>query len=73
MEICRVDHFAQLYAAKLGISEKALKRVMWGDFYFDAKAKRALKGSAVKGRPLKLFFVQFVLDNLWAVYNAVYK
>ncbi|KAJ3417616.1 Cytoplasmic GTPase/eEF2-like protein (ribosomal biogenesis) [Chytridiales sp. JEL 0842] len=69
----RIDHFAQLYASKLGISEKALKKVMWGDFYFDPKTKRALKASGVKGRPLKLFFVQFILDNLWAVYNAVYN
>ncbi|KAI0300247.1 P-loop containing nucleoside triphosphate hydrolase protein [Russula brevipes] len=49
----RVGKFAQIFAAKLGIKEAKFKRVLWGDFYLDPKAKR------------------FVLENIWAVYDAV--
>ena len=34
----RTSKFAQLYAAKLGVKEAKLKRVLWGDFYVDPKA-----------------------------------
>jgi ribosome assembly protein 1 len=67
--------FAQLYAAKLGIQEQKLRRVLWGDFYLDPKTKRvvgrkkAFEGG--KGRSLKPLFVQFVLDNIWKVYETV--
>lgn len=67
----RTQQFAQIYAAKLGIKEDLLNRVLWGDFYLDPKTKRVVGSKGLKGRPLKPLFVQFVLENLWAVYNAV--
>ncbi|KAI8616877.1 P-loop containing nucleoside triphosphate hydrolase protein [Chytriomyces sp. MP71] len=67
----RIDHFARIYASKLGVKEASLKRVLWGDFYLDPKTKRAIEPKALKGRALKPFFVQFILDNIWAVYDAV--
>lgn len=42
---------------------------MWGDFYLNSKNKRILKGAQAKAK--KPLFVQFVLDNLWAVYDAI--
>ncbi|EIW81293.1 P-loop containing nucleoside triphosphate hydrolase protein [Coniophora puteana RWD-64-598 SS2] len=67
----RVGKFAQLYSAKLGFKEATLRRVLWGDFYLDPKTKRVVSYKHLRGRALKPLFVQFVLENLWAVYDAV--
>ncbi|KAF8635904.1 hypothetical protein AX15_000083 [Amanita polypyramis BW_CC] len=67
----RVLKFAQLYAAKMGMKEANLRRVLWGDFYLDPKTKKVISYKHLRGRALKPLFVQFVLDNIWAVYDAV--
>lgn len=67
----RVGHFAQLYARKLGVNESKLRRVLWGDFYLDPKTKRVISHKNLKGRNLKPLFVQFVLENIWAIYENV--
>lgn len=69
----RLGRFAQLYAAKLGIQENKLRRVLWGDWYLDPKTKRVLgrKKAMETGKTLKPLFVQFVLDNIWRVYETV--
>lgn len=67
----RVGKFAQLYAQKLGIKEANLKRVLWGDYYLDPKTKKVISYKHLRGRTLKPLFVQFVLENVWAVYDAV--
>jgi len=67
----RVGKFAQLYANKLGIKESNLRKVLWGDFYLDPKTKRVISYKHLKGRNLKPLFVQFVLENIWAVYENV--
>lgn len=67
----RVGKFAQLYAQKLGVKEANLRRVLWGDFYLDPKTKRVISQKQLKGRNLKPLFVQFVLENIWAVYENV--
>lgn len=67
----RVGKFAQLYAQKLGMRESNLRRVLWGDFYLDPKSKRVISYKHLRGRSLKPLFVQFVLENIWAVYDAV--
>lgn len=67
----RVGKFAQLYAAKLGIKEANLRKVLWGDFFLDPKTKRVINHKQLRGRSLKPLFVQFVLENIWAVYDGV--
>jgi ribosome assembly protein 1 len=67
----RVGKFAQLFAAKLGIREDNFRRVLWGDYYLDPKTKRVISHKHLKGRALKPLFAQFVLENIWAVYDAV--
>lgn len=67
----RIGKFAQLYAKKLGIKEGNLRKVLWGDFYLDPKTKRVVGQKQLKGRNLKPLFVQFILDNIWAVYENV--
>lgn len=67
----RVGKFSQLYAQKLGIKEANLRRVLWGDYFLDPKTKRVISYKHLRGRALKPLFVQFVLENIWAVYDAV--
>lgn len=67
----RLGKFAQIYATKLGMKEATLRRVLWGDYYLDPKTKRVIGYKHLKGRSLKPLFVQFVLDNIWAVYDGV--
>ncbi|KAL4251899.1 Translation elongation factor 2 [Abortiporus biennis] len=67
----RVGKFAHLYAVKLGMKEANLRTVLWGDFYIDPKTKRVISHKHLRGRSLKPLFVQFVLENIWAVYDAV--
>lgn len=67
----RVGKFAQFYAKKLNIKEANLRRVLWGDYFLDPKTKRVISYKHLRGRALKPLFVQFVLDNIWAIYDAV--
>lgn len=67
----RVGKFAQMYSAKLGFKESNLRRVLWGDFFLDPKTKKVISYKHLRGRSLKPLFVSIVLDNLWAVYDAV--
>lgn len=67
----RVQQFASLYAKKLGFKESVLQKCLWGEYYFDHKAKRVILPKHLKGRNLKPMFVQFVLENIWAVYGSV--
>lgn len=65
-----VRQFASLYEKKLGIKRSILEKVLWGDFYLEPKTRRILGSKHLKGRALKPMFVQLVLDNIWAVYEA---
>lgn len=65
-----VRQFASLYEKKLGLKRSVLEKVLWGDFYLEPKTKRVLGSKHLKGRVLKPMFVQLVLDNIWAVYEA---
>ncbi|KAK8864214.1 hypothetical protein IAR55_001460 [Kwoniella newhampshirensis] len=67
----RLGKFARLYAEKLKIKEGNLRRVLWGDWYLDPKTKRVVGRKKLAGRNLKPLFVQFVLENIWRVYNTV--
>ncbi|KAH8708373.1 P-loop containing nucleoside triphosphate hydrolase protein [Phaeosphaeriaceae sp. PMI808] len=65
-----VRQFASLYERKLGIKRSVLEKVLWGDYYLDPKTKRVLGSKHLKGRHLKPMFVQLVLENIWAIYEA---
>lgn len=64
-----IGQFAELLSKKLGMSETGLRKTLWGDYYINTKTKRVMKGAQSKGK--KPLFVQFVLENLWSVYDAV--
>nr|XP_043613747.1 elongation factor-like GTPase 1 [Erigeron canadensis] len=67
-----ICEFAEFYASKLGASSASLQKALWGPRYFIPKTKMIVgkKGLAAgsKARPM---FVQFVLEPLWQVYEAV--
>ncbi|KXX74191.1 Ribosome assembly protein 1 [Madurella mycetomatis] len=65
-----VRQFAGLYEKKLGIKRSILEKVLWGNFYLDPKTRKVLGPKHLKGRPLKPIFVQLVLEQIWAVYQA---
>jgi elongation factor 2 len=57
-----ITHFAKVYSSKFGIDRDKMMRKLWGDNYFDAKAK---KWKNVKesddGKELKRAFVEFIM------------
>lgn len=65
----RVKDFAKIYAEKLKVNEKVLNKTLWGDYYLNSKSKRIMKGAQAKAK--KPLFVQFVLDNLWEIYDVI--
>jgi ribosome assembly protein 1 len=67
----RTNQFARLYANKLGVKESILERFIWGKYFVDPKTKKIIGSKSLKGRNLKPLFVQFVLENIWAIYDAV--
>ena len=76
-----------MFCKKLSINKDLLNKTLWGDFFLNSKTKRIHKGAYVSGcvclwcslnhvrllqaRGKKPLFVQFVLENLWSVYDAV--
>jgi len=64
-----IDTFAQIFSSKLGFSESVLRKTLWGDYFINMKAKKIMGGASAKAK--KPLFVQLVLDNIWAVYEAV--
>lgn len=60
--------FAQILSKKLGWKKGILEKVLWGEFYFNAKTKKIhMKPPTPDSKPL---FVQMVLENLWKVYET---
>ncbi|KAJ2905767.1 Cytoplasmic GTPase/eEF2-like protein (ribosomal biogenesis) [Zalerion maritima] len=62
--------FASMYEKKLGMKRSVLEKVLWGNFYLDPKTKKVIGPKHLRGRPLKPIFVQLVLEQIWAVYQA---
>ena len=65
-----IGNFAEMYASKLGIKADILRKTLWGDYFLHSKSKRIFKGAQAKAK--KPLFVQFILENIWAVYDAVF-
>ena len=67
-----VDDFARMHSARLGLSVPLLRRALWGPWYYKAKAKQVVTGTAAadaaKGRCMA---VSMMLENVWAVYGAL--
>lgn len=64
-----MSDFARIYAERLEISQKDLEQLLWGDFYYNSKKKCAVPGAQEKAK--KPMFVQFVLENIWSLYDII--
>jgi len=64
------EAFAGMFEKRLGVKKETLTKFLWGDFYLDPKTKRVLGAKHLKGRNLRPMFVEFILNNIWAVYDS---
>ena len=66
-----VERFVGLYSAKLDMKAEALRQTLWGDYFFESRNRRVLSKRAASKLSLeKPMFAQFVLDPIWAIYDA---
>lgn len=42
-----IQQFASIYSEKMGVDAELLLKSLWGDFYFNTKAKKIVKGAQV--------------------------
>ena len=63
-----LDTFARVYAEKLGVKSELLVQKLWGDHFYDHRAKLWRSEPAdPDGRPLTRGFVEFILDPILQV------
>eukprot|EP00750_Incisomonas_marina_P009828 INCI16151.1.p1 GENE.INCI16151.1~~INCI16151.1.p1 ORF type:complete len:1333 (-),score=222.74 INCI16151.1:203-4201(-) len=72
-----LDHFARMLSAEadcplacLGLPKKALRRILWDDFYFQAKTRKLLLRPH-KTAPRRVA-ERFVLARIWRLYKLVH-
>jgi len=64
-----LSDFSKFLSSKHGIREEVLLKTLWGDYYINTKTKRIMKNAQAKAK--KPLFVSLILENIWAVYEAV--
>ena len=65
-----IQAFAETFEKRLSVKRETLSKFLWGDYFLDPKTKRVLGTKHLKGRNLRPMFVEFVLNNIWAVYDS---
>lgn len=65
----RIRDFAEIYANKLNMPIDKLEQVLWGDYYYNTKKHECIKGAQEKAK--KPMFVQFILENIWNLYEVI--
>jgi elongation factor 2 len=64
--------FARIYSKKFNIDFDKMMRKLWGDNFFDAKAKKwKIEEESEDGKPLRRAFAQFIMDPVCQLANAV--
>jgi elongation factor 2 len=64
--------FARMYAAKFGVEPMKLRKKLWGDNFFDPSSKKwVTSDQSADGKPLTRAFVQFVMDPIYKIFDAV--
>lgn len=66
----RIRDFAEMYASKLNVDANRLEQVLWGDYYYNTKRQECMKGAQEKAK--KPMFVQFILENIWNLYETIF-
>ena len=62
---------AEYFGARLQMNPAALKKALWGEYYYNAKSKFVSKTPPKGAKEAKPMFVSMVLDNIWKVYADV--
>ena len=65
-----LKQFAELYAAKFGIDVDKMMKRLWGNEYYNPQEK---KWNTTGGKGWVRGFVQFVLDPIYKLFDAVLK
>lgn len=65
--------FARIYAAKFGTDVDKMMKRLWGEWYFDAPARKWKKNNNIgdDGKPLKRAFCAMVLEPIQRLARAV--
>jgi len=67
-----LNKFSEMYAAKFGVSHEKMMKKLWGDNFFNAKAKKwTNKPKDAKGNPLPRAFVMFIMDPITKLIDSV--
>nr|QWE91348.1 translation elongation factor 2 [Placidida sp.]QWE91349.1 translation elongation factor 2 [Placidida sp.]QWE91350.1 translation elongation factor 2 [Placidida sp.] len=71
-----LSKFARMYAIKFNVPESKMMERLWGDWFFDAtdgKWKKSAKKIRESNGKVKRAFVQFVLDPIYQLIDAIMK
>ena len=67
-----LDNFAKMWSKKFGIERKKMLEKLWGDNYFDAKARKWKKhDKADDGSKLQRAFCQFIMEPMNKLFKAI--
>jgi elongation factor 2 len=67
-----LDKFATMYSKKFGVDKLTLMGKLWGDWYFDPKAKKWVKKEiGADGKKLPRAFCQFILQPISMLFDAI--
>ena len=69
-----LTRFAGMYASKFGVAQDKLMKRLWGNHFFDARAKKwTRKEFDAKGKKLSRGFCQFVLAPIYQLFDNIMK
>lgn len=67
-----ISDFARVLSEKLNVDKAMLQKKLWGDNFYDPKAKKWVKTDVgIDGTPLKRGFVQFIMDPIIRLSQAI--
>lgn len=64
-----LDDFTEIVAKNFGFKKNAVKKFLWGEYYFDKKNKKITTKAKKEGQ--KPMFVQFILQNIFMIYEKI--
>jgi ribosome assembly protein 1 len=65
-----LNTFSEILSKKIGFKKDAITKMLWGDFYFNAKKKKVYTDPELANNT-KPMFVEFVLENIYKLYKMI--
>jgi ribosome assembly protein 1 len=66
-----LSSFSEILHKKIGFKKEIIEKLLWGDYYYNHKSKKVYTQKIHENS--KPMFVEFVLDNIYKLYNLVYN